>query len=253
MGSIGANESAGTGHVRTGLRQVVPRRVGGSREDPDRGRGPPGRQPCRCHSLRCPGDHARNREGVGPPCLRTGRRFLSHHPGGRNPVGTSRRSVRPSRQRISVAEGAGAARARLPRGDEGSVEVLLRALPASTFRSGRIRRDRHARRSAGGAHRRGGVRGDHAGPHASARSRPRPRTPLFPRDGQPPRPRAPGCRRSLPGQFKLRVLDPIHFSVPADQERYSKSRIMEESERVRSQLQEAVYDLLRDRRSVWFG
>ncbi len=57
----------------------------------------------------------------------------------------------------------------------------------------------------------------------------------------------------FPAKFKLRVLDPIHFSVPADQERYSKSRIMEESERVRSQLQEAVYDLLRDRRSVWFG
>ena len=57
----------------------------------------------------------------------------------------------------------------------------------------------------------------------------------------------------FPAKFKLQVLDPVHFDVPADQERYSKSRIMDESERIRVQLQEAVYDMLRDRRSVWFG
>jgi predicted DCC family thiol-disulfide oxidoreductase YuxK len=45
----------------------------------------------------------------------------------------------------------------------------------------------------------------------------------------------------------------VSFDVPPDQERYSKSRIMEESERIRSQLQESIYDMLRDRRSVWFG
>jgi 1-acyl-sn-glycerol-3-phosphate acyltransferase len=57
----------------------------------------------------------------------------------------------------------------------------------------------------------------------------------------------------FPAKFKLRVLDPIHFDVPADQDRYSKSRVMEEAERIRTQLQESVYDMLRDRRSVWFG
>jgi 1-acyl-sn-glycerol-3-phosphate acyltransferase len=57
----------------------------------------------------------------------------------------------------------------------------------------------------------------------------------------------------FPAKFKLRVLDPVRFDVPPDQERYSKSRIMEESERLRTHLQEAVYDMLRDRRSVWFG
>jgi 1-acyl-sn-glycerol-3-phosphate acyltransferase len=57
----------------------------------------------------------------------------------------------------------------------------------------------------------------------------------------------------FPAKFKLRVLDPAHFDVPPDQERYSKSRIMEESEGVRTRLQEAVFDMLRDRRSVWFG
>jgi 1-acyl-sn-glycerol-3-phosphate acyltransferase len=62
-----------------------------------------------------------------------------------------------------------------------------------------------------------------------------------------------GVVMPFPAKFKLRVLDPVHFGVPPDQDRYSKSRIMEESERIRTQLQEAVYDMLRDRRSVWFG
>ena len=62
-----------------------------------------------------------------------------------------------------------------------------------------------------------------------------------------------GIVTPFPAKFKLRVLDPVRFDVPADQDRYSKSRIMEESEQIRSHLQEAVYDMLRDRRSVWFG
>ena len=57
----------------------------------------------------------------------------------------------------------------------------------------------------------------------------------------------------FPAKFRLQVLDPVSFDVPADQERYSKSRIMEEAERIRSNIQESVYDMLRDRRSVWFG
>jgi 1-acyl-sn-glycerol-3-phosphate acyltransferase len=62
-----------------------------------------------------------------------------------------------------------------------------------------------------------------------------------------------GVVTPFPAKFKLRVLDPVRFDVAPDQDRYSKSRIMDESEHIRSQLQEAVYDLLRDRRSVWFG
>jgi 1-acyl-sn-glycerol-3-phosphate acyltransferase len=57
----------------------------------------------------------------------------------------------------------------------------------------------------------------------------------------------------FPAKFTLRVLDPISFDVPPDQERYSKSRIMEEAERIRGLIQESVYDMLRGRRSVWFG
>jgi 1-acyl-sn-glycerol-3-phosphate acyltransferase len=62
-----------------------------------------------------------------------------------------------------------------------------------------------------------------------------------------------GVALPFPAKFKLQVLPPIHFDVAADQDRYSKSRIMDESERIRSLIQEAVYDMLRDRRSVWFG
>jgi 1-acyl-sn-glycerol-3-phosphate acyltransferase len=57
----------------------------------------------------------------------------------------------------------------------------------------------------------------------------------------------------LPAKFKLRVLPPVHFDVPPDQERYSRSRVMEESERIRGLIQDALYDMLRTRRSVWFG
>ncbi len=62
-----------------------------------------------------------------------------------------------------------------------------------------------------------------------------------------------GVVMPFPAKMKLRVLDPITFDVPADQERYSKSRVMEEAEGIRVTLQEAVFDMLRDRRSVWFG
>jgi len=41
--------------------------------------------------------------------------------------------------------------------------------------------------------------------------------------------------------------------VPPAQERYSKSRVMEEAETIRMQLQETLYEMLRERRSVWFG
>jgi len=57
----------------------------------------------------------------------------------------------------------------------------------------------------------------------------------------------------LPAKFKLRVLDPVHFDVAPDQERYSRSRIMDEAENIRLKLQETLYDMLRQRRSVWFG
>ena len=57
----------------------------------------------------------------------------------------------------------------------------------------------------------------------------------------------------FPAKIKLRVLDPITFDVAPDQERYSRSRVMDEAETIRARLQETLYDMLRERRSVWFG
>ena len=57
----------------------------------------------------------------------------------------------------------------------------------------------------------------------------------------------------FPAKFKLRVLDPVYFDVPPDQERYSRSKVMEQSEAIRERIQEELYDMLRNRESVWFG
>jgi hypothetical protein len=57
----------------------------------------------------------------------------------------------------------------------------------------------------------------------------------------------------FPAKFKLKVLDPVHFNVEPDLERYSRSRIMDESEAIREKIQHALFDMLRDRQSIWFG
>ncbi len=57
----------------------------------------------------------------------------------------------------------------------------------------------------------------------------------------------------FPAKFRIRVLDPIYFDVPPGHERYSKSRVMDEAETIRQLIQETLYEMLRDRRSVWFG
>ncbi len=57
----------------------------------------------------------------------------------------------------------------------------------------------------------------------------------------------------LPAKFRIRVLDPIRFDVPPDQDRYSRSRIVEEAEGVRQRIQDELHLMLADRRSVWFG
>src|SRR5687768_14590602 len=59
-----------------------------------------------------------------------------------------------------------------------------------------------------------------------------------------------GLLAYFPAKFKLRVLDPVTFDVPPDQERYSKSRIMDEAEAIRVTLQETLYEMLAARKSV---
>jgi len=57
----------------------------------------------------------------------------------------------------------------------------------------------------------------------------------------------------FPSKFKLRVLDPVTFDVEPGLDRYSRSRVMDEAERIRASMQDALHDMLRERRSVWFG
>jgi len=62
-----------------------------------------------------------------------------------------------------------------------------------------------------------------------------------------------GAISYFPAKFRLKVLDPVHFGVPTNRERYSRSRVMDESEAIRDTIQAALYTMLRERRSVWFG
>jgi 1-acyl-sn-glycerol-3-phosphate acyltransferase len=57
----------------------------------------------------------------------------------------------------------------------------------------------------------------------------------------------------FPAKMRIRVLDPIEPDVLPDQPRYPRSRIMDTSEGIRHAIQEELYDMLRHRRSVWFG
>jgi 1-acyl-sn-glycerol-3-phosphate acyltransferase len=57
----------------------------------------------------------------------------------------------------------------------------------------------------------------------------------------------------FPAKIKIHVLDPVTFDVDPGLERYSKSRVMDEAERIRAMLQDTLHDMLRERRSVWFG
>ena len=57
----------------------------------------------------------------------------------------------------------------------------------------------------------------------------------------------------FPAKIKIRVLPPVHLDVEPDQPRYSRSKIMDVAEEIRQQIQEALFDMLRSRQSVWFG
>ncbi|MEI8050207.1 MAG: lysophospholipid acyltransferase family protein [Actinomycetes bacterium] len=57
----------------------------------------------------------------------------------------------------------------------------------------------------------------------------------------------------FPAKIKISVLDPITFNVEPGLERYPRSLVLEESERVRGLIQEQVFEMLKVRRSVWFG
>jgi hypothetical protein len=45
----------------------------------------------------------------------------------------------------------------------------------------------------------------------------------------------------------------VYFDAAPNQERYNRSQVMDQAERIRTHIQEALYEMLRNRRSVWFG
>jgi 1-acyl-sn-glycerol-3-phosphate acyltransferase len=57
----------------------------------------------------------------------------------------------------------------------------------------------------------------------------------------------------FPTKFKLKVLDPVAVDVPPDQDRYSRSQIMDVAESIRVDLQETLNAMVADRTSIWFG
>lgn len=62
-----------------------------------------------------------------------------------------------------------------------------------------------------------------------------------------------GLFTPFPAKIRFRVLDPVRFDVEPDQARYPKSRVYDEAEAIRLRLQEALYEMLAARQSVWFG
>jgi 1-acyl-sn-glycerol-3-phosphate acyltransferase len=62
-----------------------------------------------------------------------------------------------------------------------------------------------------------------------------------------------GLFAPFPAKIRFRVLDPVRFDVEPDQERYPRSRVYDEAETIRAQLQRALYEMLAARQSVWLG
>ncbi len=62
-----------------------------------------------------------------------------------------------------------------------------------------------------------------------------------------------GAMTWFPAKLRLRVLPPVTFDEPSGQPRYSRSRVMDAADAIRLDLQAALYDMLRTRRSIWLG
>ena len=57
----------------------------------------------------------------------------------------------------------------------------------------------------------------------------------------------------FPAKIKIAVLEPITFNVEPGLDRYPRSLVLEEAEKIRSLIQEQVFEMLRHRRNVWMG
>ena len=55
----------------------------------------------------------------------------------------------------------------------------------------------------------------------------------------------------LPAKFKIRFLEPIHFDEDGMWE--DKSLVQTTAHEIRARIQEGIWDMVKRRRSVWFG
>lgn len=62
-----------------------------------------------------------------------------------------------------------------------------------------------------------------------------------------------GLVAHFPAKFRLRVLPPVRFDAEPGLERYPRGRLLEESERIRASMQQALHEMLAARESVWRG
>ncbi len=72
-----------------------------------------------------------------------------------------------------------------------------------------------------------------------------PITPTFPHFGLL------GMLGYLPAKFKIRFLEPVHFD--AEGMHHDKSLVQTTSQEVRARIQENLFDMVKKRKSVWFG
>ena len=236
---------------------LVPGRVGGPREDPRRRRRAARRQPRRARSrpTRRRSCTASRRE-LGRPVYGLAEHLFRALP----VVGTlwsrgggvaahpdnAYRLLHEQEQLVLV----------FPEGTKGTGKHLQRALPAAPLRPRRLRRDRDARRRARSCPI--AVVGAEESMPIVFKSTPARRSCSASRTSRSP----PTCSlfgplglvALLPGQVQLRVLAPVHFDVAA---RPGALLAQPGDGRVRahprSTIQDALYDMLRTRRSVWFG
>ena len=72
-----------------------------------------------------------------------------------------------------------------------------------------------------------------------------PITPTFPHGGPL------GMLGYLPAKFKIRFLEPIHFDEPGMHE--DKALVQTVANEVRARIQDNLWDMVRKRKTVWFG
>jgi 1-acyl-sn-glycerol-3-phosphate acyltransferase len=62
-----------------------------------------------------------------------------------------------------------------------------------------------------------------------------------------------GLLGHFPAKIRIRVLPPVRFDVEPGRDHYPRSLVYDAAEDIRSRMQDSIFDMLRHRRSVWFG